>query len=426
LEEHYPLRAIWNDLALPDLACGFKLAIGPTRMILAFLGVLAVCTLGFVMDICTRGVATGPVNTDSAVFQTELDEYLKHSVESVKKTKDFINANIDQHPQKGVFSTLWSYFSGRFHEAATRFLDLGDSNIYSNIKYALGRVWLCVRAVGWAFRFHPIYSVTCFTAAFLVFVFVGGAMSRCAALEFAKAERPGLFESLNYARQNYRSFVSAPLLPLGMVGLFAFVVMGLGMVAAIPHMGELLMVLMFGFVLLLGFWVTLMVLGTLAGGLLLFPSIAYEKTTGADSIGRAFNYVLKYPVWMLYYVLVSAGLGTFFYLLLRLLIFWSLCLTYRLLSAGMGMAGEWEKMERIWPKPHLMSFLNAATQPAGWSESVTSFVIHLFMLGIVGILLSYIVSYFFSSAAVIYALMRKKVDKIEMNRIYLHLEQVKE
>jgi hypothetical protein len=423
LAEHYPLRAIWNDLALPDLACGFKLAIGPTKMILAFLGVLTVCTLGFVMDVCSKGVATGYQKAKSPVFQTELDFYIGHSA---KDTKGFIKDNVDQYPQRGVFSTLWSYFSGRFHEATTQLLNLGDANIYSNITYALGRVWLCVRAVGWAFRFHPVYSLTYFTAAFLVFVFVGGAVSRCAALEFAKAERPGLFESLNYSRQNYRSFVSAPLLPLGLVGLFAFVVIGLGMIAAIPRIGELLMVLLFGFVLLLGFLVTLMVLGALAGGLLLFPSIAYEKTTGADSIGRAFNYVLKYPVWMFYYVLVSGGLGTFFYLVLRLLVFWALSLTYSLLLAGMTMAGEGAKIERIWPKPNLLSFLNSASHPAGWSESVTSFVIHLFMLGIVGILLSYIVSYFFSSAAVIYALMRKKVDKIDINRIYLHLEQVKE
>jgi len=423
LAEHYPLKAIWNDLALPDLACGFKLAIGPTKMILAFLGVLAVCTLGFVMDTCSKGVATGLVKTNSPVFQTELDFYIGHSA---KNTKAFINYNIDQHPQQGVFSTLWSFFSGRFHEAATQLLNLSDSNIYSNIKYALGRVWLCVYAVGWAFRFHPIYSLAYFTTVFLVFVFVGGAISRCAALEFAKAERPGLFESLGYARQNYRSFVSAPLLPLGLVGLFAFMVIGLGMIAAIPHVGALLMVVMFGFVLLLGFLVTLMVLGALAGGLLLFPSIAYEKTTGADSIGRAFNYVLKYPVWMFYYVLVSGALGTFFYLVLRLLIFCVLSLTYSLLRAGITMAGEGEKIERIWSKPNLLSFLNSASHPTGWSESVTSFVIYLFMLGIVGILLSYIVSYFFSSAAVIYALMRKKVDKIDINRIYLHLEPVKE
>ncbi len=425
MAERYSLRVIWNDLALPDLACSFKLAIGPTKMLLAFCGVFAVCTLGYVMDRCSNSVIAVNQNQtlSSTASQTELDIYISGHFKDVKKFLDKAKTRSDMENQ-GVFSTLWVFASGRFHEATTQLLNLSDANIYSNIKYAIGKVWLCLRAAGWAFRFHPIYSVIYFSAAFLIFVFVGGAISRCAALEFSKAERPGLFEAAGYAVRNYRSFLTAPLLPLGLVGVFAFVVILLGMVAAIPRVGELLMVLLFGFVLFFGFLVTLMVLGTVAGGLLLFPSIAYEKTTGPDSIGRAFNYVLHCPTWMFYYVLVSGVFGTFFYLVLRLLIFLALRLTYGLLLVGMAIVKQTPKLERIWPEPTLLSFLKMPSTPAVWSESASSFVIYLFMLGIVGILLSYIVSYFFSSAAVIYALMRKKVDKIETERIFVHLERV--
>ena len=167
-----------------------------------------------------------------------------------------------------------------------------------------------------------------------------------------------------------------------------------------------------------------MVLGTLVGGVLLFPSIAYEKTTGLDSIGRAFNYVLKCPVWMFYYVLVSGALGAVFYLALRVLIFLAIYLTYSLLFAGMTIVKAAPKLERIWSKPSLLSFLNTTSDPMRFGESATAFVIRLFMLGIVAILLSYVISYFFSATTVIYALMRKKVDKIETNRIHIHLEQV--
>ncbi len=426
MAERYSLRVIWDDLALPELACSFKLAIGPTKMLLAFCGVLAVCTLGYVMDRCSNSVTTGYQKDKAPVLQTELNVYIE---DTPKDTKAFIKDNMGQFPNRGVFSTLWVFASGRFHEAATQLLNLSDANIYSNIKYAIGKVWLCLRAVGWAFRFHPVYSVIYFSAAFLIFVFVGGAVSRCAALEFAKAERPGLFEAVGYAARNYRSFLTAPLLPLGLVGVFAFVVILLGVVAAIPRVGELLMVLLFGFVLFFGFLVSLMVLGMFAGGMLLFPSIAYERTTGTDSIGRAFNYVLNRPTWMFYYVLVSGVFGTFFYLMLRLLIFLVLRLTYGLLLVGMSIvtktsANQISKLERIWPEPNLLSFLKTASATGGWSESVAAFVIYAFMLGIVGILLSYIVSYFFSSATVIYALMRKKVDKIETERIFVHLERV--
>jgi hypothetical protein len=167
-----------------------------------------------------------------------------------------------------------------------------------------------------------------------------------------------------------------------------------------------------------------MVLGTLAGGMLLFPAIAYEKTTGLDSIGRAFCYVLSRPVRMVYYVLVSGVLGTLFYLALRLLIFLALWLTYALLKAGLVMAQAETKLERLWSEPTILNFLQPAVQAQGWSETLTTVVIRLCMLGIVGVLLSYIVSYFFSSATVIYALMRKKVDGVKAERIYVHLEQV--
>ena len=427
MAERYSLRVIWDDLALPDLARGFKLAIGPTKMLLAFCGVLAVCTLGYLMDRCSNSVVAVSQNQphSSTILETELDKYISGDS---KQVKVFINENKARpatHNQ-GVFSTLWAFFSGRFHNAATQLLNLSNSNIYSNVKNALDNVWLCLRAAGWAFRFHPVYSVIYFSASFLIFVYVGGAISRCAALEFAKAERPGLFEAAGYAAHNYRSFLTAPLLPLGLVGVFAFVVILLGMVAAIPYVGELLMVLLFGFVLFFGFLVTLMVLGTVSGGLLLFPSIAYEKTTGPDSIGRAFNYVLHCPTWMFYYVLTSGILGTFFYLVLRLLMFLAIRLTYSLLLAGMVIVKQSEKLERIWPEPKLLSFLTTPSASMGWSESISSVVIYLFMLGIVGILLSYIVSYFFSSATVIYALMRKKVDKIEAEQIFFHLERVAE
>ena len=425
MAERYSLRVIWDDLALPELACSFKLAIGPTKMLLAFCGVLAVCTLGYLMDRCTNSVVALNQNQtlSSTAIQTELNIYIDGDSKKVKEFLDEAKARSDTQHQ-GVFSTLWVFVSGRFHKAATQLLDLSNANIYSNVKYALDNVWLCLRAAGWAFRFHPVYSVIYFSVAFLIFVFIGGAISRCAALEFAKGERPGLFEAVGYAKQNYRSFLTAPLLPLGLVGVFAFVVILLGMVAAIPRVGELLMVLLFGFVLFFGFLVSLMCLGTFAGGMLLFPSIAYEKTTGTDSIGRAFNYVLNCPIRMFYYVLVSGVLGTFFYLVLRLLLFLALRLTYGLLWVGMTIVKQAPKLERIWPEPTLLSFPKMSSAPAVWTESVSSIMIYLFMLGIVGILLSYIVSYFFSSAAVIYALMRKKVDKIETERIFVHLERV--
>jgi len=423
LTQRYSLKSIWEESALPDLAYSFKLALGPAKIIIAFSGVLAVCVLGAVMDMCSQNVIVYRPETAAAglASRSELDIYI---AANPAQTKRFIKEHQTQTYRQGVFSTLWKFAAGRFHAAVFQLLNLDNANLFANVKFALTNIWLCIRAVGWAFRFHPMYSLIFFTAAFLVFVFTGGTICRCAALEFAQGEKPGLLEAVSYVTENCRAFLSAPLLPMGLVSLAAFVIFAVGLAGSISHAGELIIALLFGLLLVFGFVITVMVMGTIAGGLLLFPAIAYEKTTGLDSIGRSFCYVLSCPVRMFYYVLVSGIFGTFFYLIIRLVLFGILRFTYGLLLAGMMTAGAGSKLERIWPKPDFMDFLKRSSSAVGWTESAASIVIYVFMLVIVGLLLSYVVSYFFSTATVIYALMRRKVDNVELNRIYIHLQQI--
>ena len=410
---------------MPELALSFKLAIGPTKMILAFCAVFTVCAIGYLMDTCTQSVVvSSPVISSAAPVagKTELDVYITDP----EQVEFFIKEYKGQTQGKGVFSTLWIFTSGRFHRATIQLLNFGNSNIFSNFKYALYNLWLCIRAIGWAFRFHSFYSLIYFAFSFFVFSMAGGAICRCAALEFARDEKPGLFEAFQYARDHLRSFLAAPLIPFGMVGLFSLGVILVGFLATIPRVGELVLALSFVFIVFFGLIITLMGIGVTAGGLLLYPAIAYEGTTGPDSIGRAFSYVLNRPVWMFYYVSIAAMFGTFFYLIFRLMIFLVLRFTYLLLSVGISFTGHADKLDRIWSKPEIIGVLKRAGESTNWSESAASFIIYLFLLAIVGLLLSYIVSYLFSSATVIYALMRKKVDAFNTDKIYVHLEYIKE
>ncbi|MHC5082883.1 MAG: hypothetical protein ACYTET_02950 [Planctomycetota bacterium] len=421
----YSLKNIWDDLALPELALSFKLAIGPTKMILAFCAVFTVCAIGFLMDTCTKSVVVSrPIDTspEVAFTQTELDVFIVDP----DQVMAFITEHEGQTQGRGVFVTLWSFTSGRFHDATIQLLNFDNANLFANFKFALYNFWLCIRAVGWAFRFHVFYSLIYFACAFFVFSIAGGAISRCAALEFAQDEKPGLFEAFQYARDHYRSFISAPLIPLGMVALFSLIVFLVGILASVPWVGEWLLVLSFLIILFFGVIITLLGIGIAAGSLLLYPSIAYEGTTGYDSIGRAFSYVLNRPVWMFYYVSMAAVFGTFFYLIFRLMIFIVLRFTHLLLYAGMSMLGQADKLQRIWARPEIIGVLKRVTESGNLSESGAAFAIYLFLLAIVGVLLSYIVSYVFSSATVIYALMRKKVDAFDTDAIHVHLEYIKE
>lgn len=420
--DRYSLRRIWEDLAMPDLFASIKLALGPTKLVLAFLGVLIVCTVGYLMDIATKSVVMGNAQAQDGIYRvSELDVY----IENAARTQEFIESNRSSSARQGVFNVLWSFTSGRFHQSTVQLLDLGSANIFANVRFAMHNLWLCFKAVGWAFIYHPIYSILFFGSAFVVVVFVGGAICRCAALEFARNEKPGLFEAFHFACDNFRAFLCAPLVPLGLAGLFMVVLLAAGLLAAVPWVGELVIGLLFGLIFLLGLLITLMIMGAAAGGLLLFPSVAFERTSGLDAVGRAFCYILNKPLWMAYYVFVSAVLGTFFYMIFRWIIFLILNITYSMLGFGMVLAGQPDKLQRIWVRPEFFGFLQRASENAAWTETAASMMIFLFLMLIISLLLSYVISFIFSSAVVIYALMRKKVDTVEMDRIFVHLDYVK-
>lgn len=421
----YSFRSIWEDLALSELALSFKLAIGPNKLLLAYGAVLATCLLGFLMDQVSRSVVVSSQDQPQyglTAGQTELDIYIQQPSQTAAFIEQFEAAD----ERQGVFMTLWNFTTSRFHHATTQLLNLSNANIFGNVRDVLVDVWQCFRAMAWAMRFHPFYSVIFFLFSFFVFTIMGGAICRCAALEFAQEERPGLVEAFQYALEKYRSFLSAPLIPVGMVGIFSLVVLLIGLGSTIPWLGDLLLSLLFGFLLLFGLIIVLLAIGIAAGGFLLYPAIAYEGTNGLDSIGRSFSYVLNRPIRMFYYVFMATAFGTFFYLILRMMIFFVLRFTYRLLEMGMALAQQGDKIERIWVRPDFLNILNKAPGAAGWSESVAAYVVYLFLLIIVGFLLAYIISYVLSAATIIYALMRKKVDLVDYDQIYLHLEQVKQ
>lgn len=423
----YSLRGIWEDLALPELAYSFKLAVGPTKLVILFLAVAAICLMGYLLDRCSVSVVVHPeptlrpsgrVGTIALPLATELEVYLADP----EQVNDFLSRYRGQTPGKGVFSTLWSFTAGRFNDASRQLFNLSRSSFFGNVEYVFLNLWLCVRALVWAICFHPWYSAIFFTFVFAVMCFAGGAVCRCAALEYAQNEKPGFFEAIGFAGEKYRSLVLAPLLPGGLMLIPAALIIVAGLLGRIPGVGELLIGLLFGVLALLGLAVIGLAMGTTAGGLLLFPAVAYEGTTERDAIGRAVCYVLNKPLWMLFYIFVAGLLGTFFYLVIRLVVFLVLKAVYGLLAAGMVMAGgSVEKLDRLWSGPGLFSLMNQTAGAMNWSESIASFFIYLFFLFIIGVLAAYVLSYVFCASTVVYALIRKKVDGTDVETVYIPL-----
>ena len=426
------LWQMWDDLALTKLFQSFRMAVGPTKVTIAFGGVLLICLVGWIMDICTRTVVVNPnqgsatkrVASDILKFSdaTELEVYIAEP----HKTKSFIERYRGKAPGAGVFSTLWNFGSARFNHATMLLLKLDTSNIVANIFNVAANIWLCAEALVWALMYHPVYSIIYFSIVVCIICLAGGAICRCAALEFARGERPGLLEVIGFSCRKFRSLLAGPLLPVGLILICAFFVFMLGLIGTLPWVGELMMGLGLALAMIFGLFTVIFLVGTLAGLSMMFPVIGYEGSSGRDAVSRSFMYVLSQPWWMIFYTFIAVIWGTISYLFVRFGVYLVLIITYVLINLGIcNSAGGAGKLARIWPRPDFFNLSPAQALPANWSETVAAFLVHLTVLIFVGLVVAFVISFYFCASTVVYSLMRKKVDNVPTDKVYLKLDEMR-
>jgi len=321
-----------------------------------------------------------------------------------------------------VFSTLWNFGAAIFNGATVSLLKLDIAN-------ALANIWLCAVGLAWAIKYHTVYSIVYFIIVTIVICVFGGAICRCAALEFARGEKPGLAEAFRFSGAKLSSLLAAPFVPVGIMLLLAAMVFLLGLTGNLPGgFGELITALGLGAALLIGLLLVFLSTGTIAGAGLMLPAVAYEGSDGLDAISRSFMYVFRRPWTMLLYTLTATVWGTVSYLFARLFVFLVLIVTYVLLYLGFSCrVGGPEKLASIWPRPEFLNLIGTSAEVSmNWSQSISSFLIHLTALFIVGLVVAFVISFYFSASTIIYALMRDSVDKVPIDEIYVQLDELRD
>jgi hypothetical protein len=377
------------------------MAIHPRKMVISFLGVLLVTLAGLGMDM------TQTVVTDSA-RRTELDQY----VQSKAAYAFFIQTYEGQGFRTGVFLTLVKFGVDRFEAILGTLKNLGVESIFVVIDN-LGQGF---KAVEWAFRYHMLYSLLFFAIVLAVSAVTGGAICRMVALEFAQEERPGLVESLRYSVQRFASFYGAPLTPVVIVAGFGSFIFVLGLLGNIKYVGEILLGLSMPLILLAGVLMMLVILGTLGGLNLMFPTIAFENSVCFLAVNNSFRYVFARPWRLGFYTGVALIYGAISYAMTRFFVFGMLLSAYRFLE--LGFLDDNAKLLRLWQEPRFES-LYTLTLPENQllTESIGAILVHISVLTIIGLLVAYVVSFCFSANTIIYALMRKRVDDIDLTTV---------
>ncbi|MGB2862901.1 MAG: hypothetical protein WBC05_06210 [Sedimentisphaerales bacterium] len=364
------------------------------------------------MDFSKTVVAT----TGTQTRLTELDIYMMDS----SKLSSYIEGFRGKGKDLGVFSTLWHFSAKKFHGAV-------DSVFALDLPGIIGNIADFFKAVGWALKYHPVYCIIFFIIMLAVISISGGAVCRIAALQFARGEKPGLTEALRFSTKRFVNFFTAPLAPIGIIifiGLFIFL---LGLAGNIPRAGELIVGLSMPLALFAGVLVAVIVIGAVAGLNLMFPAVAYDGSDCFDAISRSFSYVYARPWRMAVYTAIAAVYGSFCYAFVRFFAFLLLWITRWLLQLGLWVdngSKEVNKLAAIWPKPELRYLVRfSPPAEANWTEWAAAFLVYLSLLVIVGLVVSFIISFYLSANTIIYSLMRNKVDNTAFEDIYMQFDE---
>jgi len=277
-------------------------------------------------------------------------------------------------------------------------------------------------APGWALKHHPLYFTIWFLLFLAVWAFFGGAIARIAAVHVARDEKLSVRQALRFSTNKFLSFLFAPIIPLAIVLVVGLIVAVGGLAANIPFIGPIVVGLLFFLALAAGFVITLVLLGTIGGFNLMYPTIAVEGSDSFDAISRSFSYVFARPWRMLFYTLVAIAYGALTYLFVRIFIYLMLTVTH--FFAGWWVFRNADSQQNLWtslwPEPNLwrlpydVNFLSLS-----FAQKAGAWMIAFWVYLVIALLGAFLISLYFSANTIIYYLMRREVDATEMDDVYL-------
>ncbi|MHC4753863.1 MAG: hypothetical protein ACYTBP_01845 [Planctomycetota bacterium] len=394
----------------PKIFQTFRLVIfHPGKLFLALLGLAVICFSGWIMDLNKTVVVTPDTNGRL----TELQIY----IDTPEKVGQYIKQYEGENEKRGVFSTLWEF-------AADRFQGSVDSLFELNFRQVAIHIAGYFKALGWALRFHFFYSILFSLITMAVLSITGGAICRITALQFSRGQKPGMLEALRFSCRKFMSFFLTPLLPVLIIMFLGCVIYLVAMLGALPWgLGELLIGIAIPGFIICGFAIAYVTIGGVMGFNLMFPAVAYDGSDFLDSMGRSFHYIYRKPWHMGFYSSVAAVYGSICYTFVRLFTFLLLFGTHQFLLWGIGVFDSEApgKVQAIWPEPSFMNLIGSSSlESANLLQMIGPAIMRFFLLTVMGILVSFIISFYFTANTIIYSLMRNKVDNTALEEVYTH------
>lgn len=417
--DYAQFKQFWQSFAFTNLLRTFRMAISPSKLVIAISAILIACFLGWFMDICTNSVMIDsldkfPTNFDSKVI-TELHVYLEYPAD---KFAEFSSQYEHSETKQGVFETLWIFGSERVNAISRSLLHLDIKAVFENLH-------MCVRALFWAISYHTPFSLIYFSIVVVLLTITGGAICRCAALDFSEGAKPGLTEAIHFSLVKFKSLLIAPAIPFLFIFFCAALIYVLGLLGNIPVLGKLLLAVGMLPALVIGLVLSVSLLGTIMASMIMYPSIAYEGSDGFDAISRCYAYVFIKPLSFGLYTFIASVYGAICHIFVRFFAYLLLIITYSLISLGFGTLNHTKNFEQLWSKPEffsLVGYTDIATDTI--PNSIAGLLINTSIITPVIVVAAFLVSFYFCGCTIIYSLMRRNVDNTPTYDIYTHLSNI--
>ncbi len=335
-----------------------------------------------------------------------------------------------QSASRGPFMTFLDYTTSQVDEIALGVIRFdwlpGENREPGRSGVFLGLYRLLFVAPSWAITHYPVATLILGAWSLLVWAVVGGAVARIAAVHVARDETISIRQALRFSLAKLLSFVSAPLLPLALIGVCALIFSLAGWLSELRYLGPTWSIIVGGLfvvVIGIGLFMACTMLGTFGGFGLMYPTIAVEGSDSFDAISRSFSYVFARPWKMAFYNLVAIVHASLTYLFLRFMVFLTLALVHYFLTVWTNDRGPdgTSSFANVLVSPDGFWHLGAAPTYASLTtaESIawigTSFWLYLFL----GLLGAFVLSVYLSTNTIIYYLLRQDVDATELDDVYL-------
>jgi len=246
-----------------------------------------------------------------------------------------------------------------------------------------------------------------------------GAITRLAALEFARGEKTGLKDSLSFVMKKFWSYFWSPLTPvLGVLFFIACNVAG-GLLGKIEYAGEIAVAVGFPLAILSGFLIVFLGIVGIVGFILMFPAISSEGSDAFDAISRAYSYVLSRPLHFLSLLITIIVCGT----ILTFVAGYGACLVMKTsyFTVGLGMG---DKLNEI--RDFIAGMSGAGdtiTSLNPMSMRIAALLLMLYVVLIKMTVGSIVIAFVGSASTIAYLIMRKDVDDTEMSDVYVEEDE---